>query len=72
LPFATVSTFNRIFNTDFNISFFVPKKDQCDVCECYKNAIDEEKRKLTQNYEQHFKEKTLARIEKENDKERIE
>lgn len=43
LPFATVSTFNRIFNTDFNISFFVPKKDQCDVCECYKNANDEEK-----------------------------
>lgn len=70
LPFATVSTFNRIFNTDFNISFFVPKKDQCDVCECYKNANDEEKRKLSQNYEQHLKEKTLARIEKENDKQR--
>jgi len=70
LPFATVSTFNRIFNTDFNISFFVPNKDQCDVCECYKNANDEEKRKLSQNYEQHLKEKTLARIEKENDKQR--
>lgn len=65
-----MSTFNRIFNTDFNISFFVPKKDQCDVCECYKNANDEEKQKLSQNYEQHLKENTLARIEKENEKQR--
>lgn len=70
LPFATVSTFNRIFNTDFNISFFVPKKDQCDIFESYKNANDEEKRKLYHNHEQHLKEKTLTRIEKENDKQR--
>lgn len=70
MPFATVSTFNMIFNTDFNISFFIPKKDQCDVCECYKNSNDEEKQKLYQNYEQHLKEKTLARIEKDNDKQR--
>ncbi|KAL4131630.1 hypothetical protein QTP88_008915 [Uroleucon formosanum] len=48
--------------------FLFQKKDQCDVCECYKNAKDEEKRKLYQNYAQHLKEKTLARIEKENDK----
>ncbi|KAL4131539.1 hypothetical protein QTP88_008833 [Uroleucon formosanum] len=48
--------------------FLFQKKDQCDVCECYKNAKDEEKRKLYQNYAQHLKEKTLERIEKENDK----
>ena len=70
LAVATPSTFNRIFNTDFNISFFVPKKDQCDLCESYKNANDEEKQKLYQSYEDHLKEKTLARIEKENDKNR--
>lgn len=70
LPFATVSTFNRIFNSDFNISFFVPKKDQCDICESYKNANDEEKIKLYHKHEQHLKEKTMARIEKENDKQR--
>lgn len=68
MPFVIVSTFNRIFNTDFNISYFVPKKDQCDLCESYKNGNDEEKQKLLQNYEQHLKEKTLARVEKENDK----
>lgn len=70
LPFATSSTFNRIFNTEFNISFFLPKKDQCDLCERYKNSDEEEKRRLSQEYEQHLKEKTLARTEKENDKNR--
>lgn len=69
--FATSSTFNRIFNTEFNISFFVPKEDQCDLCERYKNSDVEEKRNLSQEYEQHLKEKTLARSEKENDKGRI-
>ncbi|CAH2091878.1 unnamed protein product [Euphydryas editha] len=70
LPVATSSTFNRIFNTEFNISFFVPKKDQCDLCERFKNSDEKEKRKLIQEYEEHLKEKTLARTEKENDKNR--
>lgn len=70
LPFATSSTFNRIFNTEFNISFFMPKKDQCDLCERFKNTDEEGKRKLAQEYEQHLTEKNLARTEKENDKNR--
>ncbi|CAH2098128.1 unnamed protein product [Euphydryas editha] len=70
LPVATSSTFNRIFNTEFNISFFLPKKDQCDLCERFKNSDEKEKRKLIQEYEEHLKEKTLARTEKENDKNR--
>jgi hypothetical protein len=70
LPVATTSTFTRIFNTEFNISFFVPKKDQCDLCERYKNSNEEEKSKLVQEYEEHLKEKDLARTEKENDKNR--
>lgn len=70
LPVATASTFSRIFNTEFNISFFVPKKDQCDLCERYKNSNEEEKSKLIQEYEEHLKEKDLARTEKENDKNR--
>ncbi|CAG4998807.1 unnamed protein product [Parnassius apollo] len=47
---ATYDSYFRIFNTEFNISFFVPKKDQCDVCEQYKNAIGEEKEKLEADY----------------------
>lgn len=70
LLFASASTFNRIFNTDFNISFFIPKKDQCDLCESYKNSDEEGKQKLHEKYDQHLKEKTLARTEKDNDKNR--
>lgn len=61
LPVAKSSTFSRIFNTEFNISFFVPKKDQCDLCERYKNSNEEEKCKLIQEYEEHLKEKKFAR-----------
>lgn len=68
LPFANYIMFNRIFNTEFNISFFVPKKDQCDVCESFKNADEEGKHKLIEAYNSHLKEKQLSRAEKEKDK----
>lgn len=70
LPFASQSTFNRIFNRDFNISFHIPKKDQCDLCESFNNADEEGKQKIIQAYEIHLKEKELARREKEKDKTR--
>lgn len=70
LSFATKSTFNRIFNTEFNLGFYIPKKDLCDLCEGFKNANEEEKNKLRENYEQHLLEKNLARDHKEKDKNR--
>lgn len=39
----------KIFNTEYNIGFFVPKKDQCDLCESYKNSLDEDKKPSKQN-----------------------
>lgn len=68
LPFASESTFQRIFNTQFNIGFFCPKKDLYDLCESYKNADDENKLKIQQTFQQHLLEKDLARQEKEKDK----
>lgn len=67
-PFATYVTFYRIFTTEFNISFFIPKKDLSDVCEAHKNSTDEEKEANKENYETHIKEKQLSRLEKESDK----
>lgn len=32
--------FHRIFNTEFNISFFTPKIDAFDDCTAYNNALD--------------------------------
>ena len=70
LPVCTETTFNRIFNTEFNISFYIPKKDLCDLCEGYRNADEEGKSKLLEGYENHIRERELARIEKERDKHR--
>ena len=36
---ATKHHYNDIFNTQFNLSFFKPKKDQCNLCEGYENAL---------------------------------
>lgn len=60
--------FYRIFTQDFNISFFIPKKDACEFCEAYKNSSAEEKELKQEVYLQHHEEKRLSRIEKEKDK----
>ncbi|XP_056647399.1 uncharacterized protein LOC130452104, partial [Diorhabda sublineata] len=68
LPSANSIMFNRIFHSEFNISFFKPKKDQCDVCESYSNANDEEKESMRATFEKHKKETELSRAEKGRDK----
>lgn len=68
LPFANLTMYSRIFNTNFNISFFTPKKDQCDLCSSYNNARVEEREAIQEKYDKHLKEKVLSRAEKEEDK----
>ncbi|CAH0720946.1 unnamed protein product, partial [Brenthis ino] len=63
---VTYDVYAKIFKTDFNISFF-SKKDQCDLCESYKNAVGEGKDKLLLEYELHQREKQLSRNEKSKD-----
>nr|CAI5821888.1 unnamed protein product [Callosobruchus analis] len=67
-PYANYLMFSRIFNYEYNIAFFSPKKDQCEDCMAFKVASDEEKISLKDDYENHLKEKELSRREKENDK----
>ncbi|XP_050519034.1 uncharacterized protein LOC126893129 [Diabrotica virgifera virgifera] len=62
--------YSRIFNNNFNISFFTPKKDRCDLCNSYNNATEDEKVVLNQKYDTHLREKVLSRAEKEEDKKR--
>lgn len=57
---AKLSTYSHVFNTRFNIGFFIPKKDQCGLCEQYKNSSDINKIELQNN---------LSRLEKNKDKE---
>lgn len=67
---ANYDTYARIFNNEFNIGFFLAKKDQCDQCEAYKNAVNDDKNKLEDAYHLHREEKELSRLEKAADKEK--
>ncbi|XP_055377150.1 uncharacterized protein LOC129609243 [Condylostylus longicornis] len=40
---AKLCTYSKVFNECFNISFFLPKKDQCAFCAKYNNCSNEEK-----------------------------
>lgn len=60
--------YTKVFNNEFNISFYQPKKDQCEDCVQYDNAVGKEKIAFETKYQEHQKEKNLSRKEKENDK----
>ncbi|CAH0553143.1 unnamed protein product [Brassicogethes aeneus] len=61
---ANYNLYAKIFNEEFNLSFFVPKKDQCDHCISFEQMSDEEKALHIEEYNQHHKEKELSRAEK--------
>lgn len=67
-PFGNYSMFYKVFTEDYNISFFTPKKDQCDTCATYENASQTEKNSLQEKYDEHQVEKVLSRSEKACDK----
>ena len=60
--------YNEIFNQEFNISFFTPKKDQCGLCEKYKVADDVQKQDMRTIYEEHQQNKESVRVKKKADK----
>lgn len=64
-------TYYKIFTTEFNIGFFAPKKDQCDLCASYNNSNAEEKFVLEENYKSHIEEKNFSRVEKLNDRKKV-
>lgn len=68
VAFGNYSMFYKVFTEDYNISFFTPKKDQCDTCATFENASETEKDYLQQKYDQHQIEKELSRSEKASDK----
>ncbi|EZA58416.1 hypothetical protein X777_01373 [Ooceraea biroi] len=70
VPFANCVLFYRVFTEEYNISFFVPKKDLCDTCTTFNNAEDKKKEHLKDNYDRHLVEKELSRAEKKADKEK--
>ncbi|XP_028129733.1 uncharacterized protein LOC126888266 [Diabrotica virgifera virgifera] len=65
---ATYRTYYDVFTKQFNIDFYFPKKDQCDLCLEFRNASEQAKELIRHRYETHLQEKDLSRIERENDK----
>ena len=64
--------YRRTFNTEYNLSFHRPKKDQCGQCFSYqeqktKETVSEE---TETKYKEHRQKVKEAREEKENDKEK--
>lgn len=61
----------KIFSNEFNLGFYQPKKDQCDLCVSYDNSNNEQKQDLEEKYLKHLEEKTLSRSEKFTDRQNI-
>lgn len=66
---ATFSMYRQVFLTEFNLSFHLPKKDQCDLCNKYKNSNENQKSELEAEIRDHLKAKEMSRQKKESDKE---
>ncbi|KAK3910886.1 Imidazolonepropionase [Frankliniella fusca] len=65
---ASASKYRKIFNTEFNLGFFLPKKDQCEMCNKWKHAENQgERENIVQAYATHLKNKKEVKILKEND-----
>ncbi len=62
------SMYCHIFNTEFNLGFHRPKKDQCAFCEQYRNSGPDEKEKIQQKYALHMDMKEVCQAEKRVDK----
>lgn len=65
------SQYRKIFNTEFNLGFHIPKTDRCDFCEMYKTAKQTETltEQISADYEWHIKLKNAMRESRKKEKE---
>ena len=54
---ASLYQYSNIFNSQFNLSFFKPNKDLCQICSLHENADLDRKIELKTDYEIHLKKK---------------
>ena len=62
-------SYRRIFCESFNLGFHKPKKDQCTLCNAYKDADGAEKLALKNEYDQHLQDRKIAQDLKKTMKE---
>ncbi|XP_072402172.1 uncharacterized protein [Diabrotica undecimpunctata] len=67
---VTMHVYRKIFGTQYNLSFFKPRKDQCQMCDRYTASDAEKRRDLEEDYRNHIMSKNDAAKAKEIDKSR--
>lgn len=65
---VSCAIYRRIFGTEYNLSFFKPKKDQCELCTKYSEADVERKMQMVAEYNEHVKRKEECQQAKAVDK----
>jgi len=65
-----ISMYRKLFNTEYNISFYQPKKDRCDQCEHMKKSKDNNlaDEQLERKYNEHVSDKMCTKSERELDR----
>jgi hypothetical protein len=61
------SKYREVFNTEFNLGFYKPKKDRCDHCEEFKNLRQPTESQQSE-YEAHVNRKVLGKLERDKDR----
>ena len=69
---VSLYVYRDVFNTEFNLGFHKPKKDQCLTCSKFKNLTGEEKEAFSAIHEAHIERKTESQNCKNDDKKRSE
>nr|CAH7761196.1 unnamed protein product [Callosobruchus chinensis] len=67
---VSLITYRRIFCNNYNLSFYKPKKDQCQMCVKFNAATEEKKQQLEEEYNAHIKRKQDCYEAKVRDKAR--
>ncbi|XP_052218286.1 uncharacterized protein LOC127835889 isoform X3 [Dreissena polymorpha] len=67
---VSIFIYRQIFDEQYNLSFYKPLKDQCDLCVSFKNANEHDKSEMASNYKRHLQNKDLVKAEKTKDKEK--
>lgn len=66
---ANLRLYRKIFNTKFNLGFFLPRKDQCELCNRWKKASDNQERlQIVREYGAHLRNKKAVNKLKNDDK----
>ncbi|KAK3924876.1 SUMO-activating enzyme subunit 1 [Frankliniella fusca] len=65
---ATERQYRDVFNSEYNISFFLSKKDVCDECTTWRLTPEEGKAALEENYNKHLDNKKLVHEMVQKDK----